>query len=130
MRPAIIAIDFDGTIVEHIYPLIGQPVPGALEVMKELQAKGHRLMLWTMRSGEPLAHAVKYCEDNGIKFWGVNENPEQQTPPMWSTSNKQYAQIYIDDAALGCPLQVGVQGTRPMVCWKSVRAYCVTVGLL
>ena len=61
-KPLIIAVDFDGTIVTHEYPRIGRPVPGAIETMKEFLARGDKLILWTMRSGEELADAVRYCE--------------------------------------------------------------------
>lgn len=128
----IIGIDFDGTIVDHMYPSIGIPVPGALETMRELEEAGHRLILWTMRSGETLADAVKYIQDNGIKLWGINANPDQ-IKSQWSTSPKAYCQIYIDDAAMGCPLNFisltreqkinpsTKVSTRPSVDWGKVR---------
>lgn len=117
----IIGVDFDETIVTHEYPEIGDPVPGALEVMKELSQKGHQLILWTMRSDEYLDEAVKYIKKNGIELFGVNKNPEQHT---WTNSPKAYCQIYIDDAALGCPLtQYTGTNKRPFVDWKMVRKY-------
>ena len=113
-KSQIIAINFDGTMVEHNFPRIGKPVPFAINVCKRLIRAGHKIMLWTMRSdnhtswNKPkqqsfenmLTEAVKYMQDNGIDLWGINENPEQN----WSSSNKQYANLYIDDMALGCPL--------------------------
>ena len=122
---AIIAIDFDGTIVEHKYPAIGAPVRGAIETIKDLQARGHRIILWTMRSGKELDDAVDYLVSNGVLPWGVNQNPEQD----WSDSPKAYAQVYIDDAALGCPLEK--KGfDRPMVYWPRVREQLVYLNLL
>jgi len=112
----IIAVDFDGTCVTHAYPEIGSDI-GAVPVLKGLVAVGHKLILYTMRSGDTLAAAVKWCEDNGIELWGVNNNPEQHT---WSASPKVYAQLYIDDAALGCPL-VGQYIGRPYVDWVVIR---------
>ena len=124
-KPAVIAIDFDGTIVEHKYPAIGAPVRGAIETIKDLQARGHRIILWTMRSGKELENAVVYLQENGILPWGVNQNPEQD----WSDSPKAYAQIYIDDAALGCPLEK--KGfDRPMVYWPAVRKQLIYLNLL
>jgi len=99
-KTLIIAIDFDGTIVTHAYPEIGQPVPGALETMKEFIARGDKLILWTMRSGDKLHEAVKYCQDNGVRFWGINENPEQH---LWTTSPKVFAHVYIDDRNVNGP---------------------------
>ncbi len=108
--PVIIAVDFDGTLVEHQYPAIGPDVPGAFEWLHKLKGAGALLMLWTMRDGGHLAEAVEHCADRGITFWGVNQNPGQAS---WSQSVKQYAHLYIDDAALGCPL----------VLRKAARAY-------
>lgn len=117
-RTPILAVDFDGTIVEHKFPEIGETLKGAFPTLKALKANGVRIMLWTMRghpdlskfphtnhwTGEKitrdtLQEALDFCKENGLEFDGVNESPEQ-----FSTSNKQYAHLYIDDAALGCPL--------------------------
>ena len=121
----IIGIDFDGTIVEHAYPEIGAPVPGAIDTMKDLIANGHRIILWTMRSGETLQEAHNYLKDNGIELFGVNKNPEQG----WSDSPKAYCHVYIDDAALGCPL-IRKFNQRPMVFWPKVREFLKAKGLL
>lgn len=99
-RSLIIAIDFDGTIVEHRYPFIGQIRPFAFETMKALQVKGHRLILWTHRTDLLLNEAVKFCYNHGIEFYAVNKNyPEE----MWDThdSRKILADIYIDDRNYG-----------------------------
>lgn len=96
----IIAIDFDGTIVEHRYPAIGPQRPFAFEALKALQKKGHRLILWTHRTGQPLEEAVRYCKDNGLVFYAVNRNyPEEN----WDDrdSRKILADLYIDDRNLG-----------------------------
>ena len=50
----IIAVDFDGTIVEHRYPRIGEEIPFAVETLKLLQQEKHRLILWSVREGELL----------------------------------------------------------------------------
>lgn len=124
----IIGVDFDGTIVTHEYPDIGDPVPLALATMQELSEKGHQLILWTMRSDEYLDEAVKYVEQNGIKLFGVNKNPEQHT---WTKSPKAYCQIYIDDAALGCPLtNYPGTGKRPFVNWVQIRQILTNIGIL
>lgn len=112
----IVAIDFDGTVVKHAYPAIGEPVPGAIEGIRELQERAVRWILWTMRSGPELAEALAYLRSNGCEPWGVNENPEQRA---WSASPKAYAAYYVDDAAIGCPLVF--HGTlRPWVDWERV----------
>lgn len=113
----IIAVDFDGTIVEHKYPKIGDPVPGAIAALRRFQKAGAKLILWTMRSGDRLAEAVEYCKKAHIEFWAVNENPEQAA---WTSSPKCYAHLYIDDAALGCPLIKHPSGESSVVDWKKV----------
>jgi hypothetical protein len=120
----IIGVDFDGTVVKHAYPEIGEPLLGAVGTLKALVAEGHRLILWTMRSGETLDAAVSYMENNGVVLWGVNCNPEQN----WSSSPKAYCHIYIDDAALGCPL---VQDEpRAKVDWSGVVRLLERAGAL
>ena len=96
----IIGVDFDGTIVEDAFPKIGKPRIFAFETMKKLQEDGHRLILWTYRSGIKLDEAVKFCEDNGIVFYAVNKSfPEELYDD--TKSRKIYADIYIDDRNIG-----------------------------
>ena len=110
-----IAVDFDGTIVTHEYPRVGDDI-GAVPYLLQLQER-HQLILWTMRDGETLDAAVAMCEDRGIKFWGINKNPNQS----WSNSPKAYAHLYIDDAAYGIPLTTHAPGiVRPYVDWSIV----------
>lgn len=113
----IIAIDFDGTIVDHRFPEIGQPVPGALDAIRALQRMGWRVILWTMRSGKHLDDAVAFLKRHGIEPWGVNANPTQTS---WTTSPKAYAHHYVDDAALGCPLSRQLGFARMSVDWTAV----------
>ena len=112
----IIAVDFDGTIVEHAYPQIGADIPEAIEWLVKLQEAGARLILWTMRDGARLAEAVDYCRERGVEWWGINSNPTQGS---WSGSPKQYAHLYIDDAGVGCPL-VRPERRRAYVDWSVV----------
>jgi hydroxymethylpyrimidine pyrophosphatase-like HAD family hydrolase len=96
----IIAIDFDGTIVEHMYPAIGRIRPFAFETLKALQSKKHQLILWSHRSAGELDAAVTFCREHGLEFYAVNKNcPEEE----WSEndSRKILADIYIDDRSLG-----------------------------
>ena len=113
----IIALDFDGTVVTHEYPYIGEDI-GAVPVLKELTAAGHKLILFTMRSGKLLDEAVAWFERNGVELYAVNENPEQKS---WTSSVKVYANIYIDDCALGCPIRFEDGIRRPFVDWQKVR---------
>lgn len=96
----IIAVDFDGTIVEDAYPKVGKPMLFAFETLKKLQEEGHRLILWTYRSGDALDEAVKFCEDNGIFFYAVNKSfPEEEYKT--DRSRKIHADLFIDDRNIG-----------------------------
>lgn len=95
-----IAVDFDGTIVDHEYPGIGKEKLFAFQTLKELEKLGARLILWTFRTGKELDDAVEYCKDNGIEFYAVNKNyPEEIFDE--TVSRKIDADIYIDDRNIG-----------------------------
>lgn len=95
-----IAVDFDGTIVEHKYPAIGKEILFAIETLKELQKQKHQLILWTYRSGKELDEAVEFCRERGIEFYAVNKNyPEEEYDP--TISRKIDADVYIDDRNVG-----------------------------
>lgn len=124
---SIIAVDFDGTCVEHEYPAIGLEVEGAVDVLRALNKRGHRIILYTMRSGEKLDAAIKWFEDRKIELWAVNRNPEQEE---WTESPKVFADIYIDDSALGCPIMFIDGVRRPVVKWAKVRTQLEFDGFL
>ena len=94
----IIAVDFDGTCVKHAYPKIGEDI-GAVPVLKEMVRQGHH-----------------WFAANDIPLTGANHYPGQET---WTQSSKTFAQIYIDDAALGCPTLMDERG-RIFVDWRTV----------
>ena len=99
----IIAVDFDGTIVEHKYPKMGKEIPFAIKTLKLLQREGHKLILWTYRHGNELYEAVDFCEKRGLKFYAVNNEHEGEEYDN-SSSRKIYADVYIDDRnILGIP---------------------------
>ena len=96
----IIAVDFDGTIVEHTYPSIGKTKLFAFETLKALQQQKHTLILWTYRAGKELQEAVDFCKQNGVEFYAVNSNyPEETYDDM--ISRKINADVYIDDKNIG-----------------------------
>ena len=122
-----IAIDFDGTCVTHDYPRIGKEI-GATEVLKRLVEAGHKLILNTMRSDKELQDAVNWFKKNEIELYGVNENPTQK---RWTNSPKVYAHMYIDDAALGCPLINAPElSNRPFVDWDSIDLQLIQKGII
>ncbi len=123
----IIAVDFDGTCVTHEYPIIGTELHLCVETLQQLNKEGVYLVLWTMRSGEELEQAVEWFEEREIELFGVNENPEQKE---WTDSPKAYAQLYIDDASLGCPTRQMPQVSRPFVDWEGVQNVLIQKGFL
>lgn len=97
----IIAVDFDGTIVEDAFPNIGKPIIFAFSTLKRLQKDGHRLILWTYRTGSKLQEAVEFCKKNGIEFYAVNASyPEEEFNPA-EQSRKIHADLFIDDRIVG-----------------------------
>ena len=109
MRQRIAVIDFDGTIVQHRFPLIGDPMPGAFETLKALKDAGWALILWTCRENDGykidkqyLKDAVEFCSENGVEFDGVNETPlELEFRPEKTLRRKVYGDVYIDDRNFG-----------------------------
>ena len=96
----IIAIDFDGTIVENAYPDIGKPMLFAFETMKKMQEDGHRIVLWTYRHGKRLQAAVDFCKEKGIEFYAINNSyPEEEYDKK--ASRKIHADIFVDDRNVG-----------------------------
>lgn len=99
----IIAVDFDGTIVEHDYPRIGREKPFAIDTLRALVADGHRLILWTAREGDHLEEAVEFCRKRGVVFYAVNSDVPAGS--LFAGRMKQMAKvkadIYIDDRNLG-----------------------------
>lgn len=95
----IIAVDFDGTIVEHNYPEIGKPIPFAIETLIQLQREGHRLLLWSVREGHLLQDALDYCSERGLLFFAANENYPGEDRSK--APRKLIADIFIDDRNLG-----------------------------
>jgi hypothetical protein len=139
----IIAIDFDGTCVTHEFPKVGNNI-NAAPVLKKLVENGHQLILFTMRSdiinptgedselhlesGNYLTDAVNWFKENGIPLFGIQTNPTQHT---WTTSPKAYAHLYIDDAALVCPLKWDFNlSERPFADWAVIELILTTKGII
>ncbi len=115
-----IGLDFDGTVVTHEFPKIGKDLPFCIETLKQITNEGGKIVLITMRSGKRLAEAVAYLSYHDIPLYGINSNPRQH---FHSRSPKIYANIYIDDAALGCPLMYSDLSDKAHVDWLEVRKY-------
>ena len=98
----VIAVDFDGTRVEHRYPAIGKELPFAIETLRKLVKEGHRLILWTVREGKYLDEAIEFCRSRGLEFYAVNRDyPEEEQERNNHFSRKLKADLWIDDRNLG-----------------------------
>ena len=95
----IIAVDFDGTIVEHKYPQIGKPIPYAFDTLKQLQNENNTLILWTVREGQLLEDAIKFCAENGLFFYAHNSNFPEEDRSL--APRKLKADLFIDDRNFG-----------------------------
>ena len=125
-----IVLDFDGTVVKHRYPAVGEDI-GAVPVLRKLVQNGHDLLLNTMRSRnsegvDTLQPALDWFASNNIPLYGVNENPDQKE---WTSSTKVYGNIYIDDGALGAPLKVDETGSA-YIDWSLTSIHLYLRGLL
>jgi hypothetical protein len=136
-----IAVDFDGTCVTHDFPRIGKDI-GAIPVLKKIVEASNKLVLNTMRCNdnrirvnieEPLPNAKDYLNDavdwfkeNEVPLYGVNRNPRQ----VWTTSPKVWADLYIDDAALGIPLLTDTETGKSHVDWTVVELMLANMGLI
>lgn len=97
----IIAVDFDGTIVEDRYPEIGREKPFAVQTLKMLVEQRHRIILWTVREGQYLEEAVAWCRERGLEFYAVNKDYPEEQKEHKTFSRKIKADLFIDDRNLG-----------------------------
>ena len=97
----IIAVHFDGTIVRHRYPKIGEELPFATETLRMLIREGHRLILWTVREGKLLDEAIEWCRDRGVEFYAINRDFPEEDATGSGFSRKLKADLFIDDRSFG-----------------------------
>ena len=132
-----IVLDFDGTVVKHRYPAVGEDI-GAVPVLRKLVKNGHNLLLSTMRSHDSegmdtLQPAIDWFADHNIPLFGINENPTQHE---WTSSPKVYGNIYIDDGALGAPLKADdnphptLGAASPFIDWSMAAIHLFYHGCL
>lgn len=98
--PKIMAIDFDGTLVEDKFPEIGKPNEFMFRTVKALQANGVRVVLWTCRDGKNLIDAIAFCYNKGIVFDAINTNIPEVIEFYQNDTRKVFADLYIDDKAI------------------------------
>ena len=97
----IIAVDFDGTIVEHRYPEIGNEIPFAIDTLRKLIEQRHQIILWTVRRGKLLQEAVDWCKERGVEFYAINKNFPEEHIEDGNVYGKINADLFIDDRNLG-----------------------------
>lgn len=96
----IIAVDFDGTLVENKWPEIGAPIEKNIAKVKAEQEAGAKIILWTNRVGEPLEKALAFCEAQGIHLDAVNKNLPEIIKAFGTDCRKIFANEYWDDRAV------------------------------
>lgn len=115
-RPIYLGVDFDGTLVEFAFPEIGREIPMAVQTLQECVSAGALLVLWTRRTGDALDAAVAWCEERGLALHGVNSRPDES-----GAGPKPGCDVFIDDAALGCPVTIDEDTKARAVDWIAVR---------
>lgn len=98
--PYIIAVDFDGTLVEDAFPEIGEPRVDVWEEVFTEQSKGSKIILWTSRDNERLKAAVEFCTKRGLHFDAINDNLDECKVLFNNDTRKVYANEYWDDKAV------------------------------
>ena len=99
--PKIIAVDFDGTLVEDKWPEIGKPNKDMFEFLKYLQKEHNiKLILWTSRTDRHLVNAIEFCKAQGMEFDAINENIPEVKAFTGGDTRKVYADIYLDDKSI------------------------------
>lgn len=98
-RSEIIAVDFDGTLCENVWPGIGDPNLDLIEHLKLKKSQGAKIILWTCRADEELKEAVDFCSRYGLAFDAINENLPEIIKLFGKDTRKIFANTYIDDRA-------------------------------
>lgn len=112
-----IAVDFDGTLCLHRYPLIGPELREGIEFLKKMKKLGAEIYLDTMRSGKELWEAVKWCKDRGLDFDSIGPAEAQR---QWTTSSKTHADYEIDDRSCFGDLLSYDEEDRPYINWSEL----------
>lgn len=92
----IIAVDFDGCLAKKVN---GKLVPnrGLITSLKQRQASGAVVILWTCREGRTLNEALAFLRTCGFVPNFVNRNCPEGIRKLGHDSRKVYADLYLDD---------------------------------
>ena len=103
----IIAVDFDGTISRGKFPAIDGEQPYAGESLRKLHDEGHKIIIWTCRTGDQLLNAINWLLERKIPFDRVNDHDPENIAKYGEGGKKIYAHCYIDDKNIGGRADVG-----------------------
>lgn len=105
MENKIIAVDFDGTLCENKWPEIGEANKEMITYLKDRQANGDKLILWTCRVDDMLKNAIDWSVEQGLIFDAINENLPEIVASFGTDTRKIFANEYIDDRNAWLPLK-------------------------
>jgi uncharacterized HAD superfamily protein len=115
MKHLTIAIDFDGTICDSKWPQCGEPIPGAIETIRKLHKQGHKVIIWTCRTGEPLIDAIQWLAQHRVPYDAINMNLPEKIKAFGGDTRKVSADLYVDDKGLG------MRKVKGAALWTMVR---------
>lgn len=95
--PPVLAVDFDGTLVQNRFPLIGEVNKTVWDAVIQAQKNGYKLILWSCRNGDALHDAVEFCSKKGLHFDAINDNIDEVKVMYGGDTRKVFADMYIDD---------------------------------
>jgi hypothetical protein len=126
-----IFLDFDGTVVEHYYPLIGAYNQGCSEVVSMLQALGHEVILNTYRveiEDESLKEAIDFLNSLPLAKRISKRTSKKVHPSPWNIEDaRQVGKLFIDDIAVGIPLIDAPVSGGKMVDWEAIKKQLIGI---
>ena len=92
-----IVIDFDGTICEHKFPDIGEPMPGVKEALETLKKAGYRVIIHSCRTASYWKNILPGNQPKLVE--GFMKYHKLPYDTIW-TPDKPIGVAYIDDKAI------------------------------
>lgn len=100
VNPLVVAVDFDGVVVEEKFPEIGPLLPGAKETISWLYRSGNWVVINSCRAGEEERAMIDFLKGQGIPYHAVNANLPHRIEHFGNDCRKIGADIYIDDHSI------------------------------
>lgn len=107
MKPLLVYLDFDGTVVQHRFPAIGEYNHGCQEVLYKLQDAGHQIIINSVRCDlmdDTLREALEFMTTLQTKEPILNHTQEKLEPDHWNLDEPTC--LFIDDIAIGIPVKI------------------------